>query len=123
LLLVEDDEVNRRLAVRMLERSGCRVDCARDGREALNLWRQNQYPLILMDCIMPVMDGFEATEEIRREEGAFKRSTIVALTASAIDGDRERCLQAGMDDFVSKPVKLADIRELVKRFQAHRARS
>ncbi len=118
VLLVEDDEVNRRLAVRMLERSGCEVECAQDGEEAVRLWREKRYPLVLMDCIMPVMDGYEATREIRREEeGGQHHSTIVALTASAISGERERCLEAGMDQYVSKPVKLTDIRELVRRFQ------
>lgn len=123
VLLVEDDEVNRRLAARMLERSGCEVDCARDGLEALTLWRQKEHPLVLMDCIMPVMDGYEAARAIRQEEGVVKRTAIVALTASALEGERERCIQAGMDEFVSKPVKLADIRALIQRFQEERSKN
>ncbi len=123
VLLVEDDEVNRRLAARMLERSGCKVDCARDGLEALTLWRQKEYPLVLMDCIMPVMDGYEAARAIRQEEGVMKRTAIVALTASALEGERERCIQAGMDEFVSKPVKLADIRALIQRFQDEKTKN
>lgn len=113
ILLAEDNSVNQKLAVRMLENLGYRVDVVANGVEAVQMAKRITYDLIFMDCLMPEMDGFQATELIRMnevDETATLRQTkahvpIVALTANAMDGDRERCLQAGMDDFVSKPIK------------------
>ena len=110
VLVVEDNPVNQRVAVKLVEKLGYRVDSARNGQEALDCVSNVEYMLILMDCQMPVMDGLEATREIRRRETG-RRTPIVALTARALKGDEEHCLIAGMDAFLSKPIdsrKLAD---------------
>ena len=116
LLVAEDNLVNQRVAVRMLERIGYRVDVAADGRQALEALRHNDYAAVLMDVQMPEMDGHEATAEIRRREGAGRRTPIIALTANAMRGDRERALAAGMDDYVIKPVKREDLEAVLKRW-------
>ncbi len=108
LLLAEDNAVNRLVASKCVERLGHSVETATDGREAVEAWRQGRFDAILMDCQMPEMDGYEATEQIRRcerEEGVGRRTPIIALTAHAMAGDRERCLAAGMDDYVAKPLR------------------
>ncbi len=104
VLLVEDNEVNQVVAQRMLEALGCRVQLAGNGREALDAWARARFDLVLMDCQMPEMDGYSAAAELRSREAATgRRMPIVALTANALSGDRERCLAAGMDDFLTKP--------------------
>jgi len=102
VLLAEDNPVNQRLAIRLLEKNGCRVDLAVDGLAAVEMARTGAYDLIFMDCQMPKLDGFEATSAIRR---THSHPPIIALTANAILGDRERCLAAGMDDYLSKPIR------------------
>jgi CheY-like chemotaxis protein/HPt (histidine-containing phosphotransfer) domain-containing protein len=110
VLLVEDNRINQKVATLLLEKLGCRVDIAADGREALRAVGTDDYDLILMDCQMPVLDGFEATRAIRRREsGTSRRMPIVAMTAAAMKGDREKCIEAGMDDYVSKPVRQGDL--------------
>ena len=122
VLIAEDNVVNQRVAVRMLEKLGLRPDVAADGREVVELFEMLPYDLILMDCQMPRMDGYEATREIRRREPVDRRTLIVAMTAEAIDGARERCLAAGMDDYISKPICFADLSEILNRCQlAHEA--
>jgi CheY-like chemotaxis protein len=103
VLLAEDNPVNQMVAVKMLERLGCRVDVAADGEEAVKMSERFPYDIIFMDVQMPVFDGLEATRRIR-ERGDAKRVRIVAMTANAMEGDRELCLAAGMDDYVSKPI-------------------
>jgi PAS domain S-box-containing protein len=109
VLVVDDIAINQKVAVRMLESLGHRADVAADGAEAVEAWARVPYDLILMDCRMPVMDGYEATQAIRAAEAAGRRTPIVAMTASAMAADRQRCLDAGMDDFLSKPVQLVDV--------------
>jgi CheY-like chemotaxis protein/HPt (histidine-containing phosphotransfer) domain-containing protein len=111
VLLVEDNPVNLEVGVGILESFGCKVETATNGVEALERYASGRYRLIFMDCQMPEMDGFKATAEIRkRESGSDRRTPIVALTASAIEGDREQCLASGMDDYVPKPFTAAQMR-------------
>jgi CheY-like chemotaxis protein len=116
ILLAEDNAVNQRLAVRMLEKRGHLVTVVDNGREAVAAFETKRFDLILMDVQMPEMDGFEATAEIRaRERNRRDRITIVAMTAHAMKGDRERCLFAGMDDYVAKPIQAGELFDLIER--------
>jgi len=118
ILLVEDNAVNQEVTKAMLEDMGCRVDLAKEGGEAVEAVRETAYDLVLMDCQMPVMDGFEATAVIRRNEARDRsktRSPILALTANAVEGDRERCLAAGMDDYLAKPFTQDELRRKLGR--------
>jgi CheY-like chemotaxis protein/EAL domain-containing protein (putative c-di-GMP-specific phosphodiesterase class I)/HPt (histidine-containing phosphotransfer) domain-containing protein len=109
VLVVEDNVVNQQVAARMLESLGHRVDIVENGQQALDATAETRYAAVFMDCNMPVMDGFEATHRIRAREGAEQRTPIIAMTADAMVGDRERSLDAGMDDYLSKPVTLDDL--------------
>jgi CheY-like chemotaxis protein len=114
ILVAEDNLINQKFVRRLVEKQGHSVVVANNGREALNVLSEQEFDLVLMDVQMPEMDGFEATAEIRRREKATgKRQLIIAMTAHAMKGDRERCLKAGMDDYVSKPVGLAKMREIL----------
>jgi CheY-like chemotaxis protein len=116
ILVAEDNAVNQKVAVRMLERLGVHPDVAGNGREAVELCAMLPYDLIFMDCHMPEMDGYSATAEIRRQAGAGRRVPIVAMTAEAMEGCREHCLAAGMDDYVAKPVRPEDVRDALLRW-------
>ena len=116
ILVVEDNVVNQKMAVRMLEKMGCSVDVAGNGLEAVRMVEQLSYDLVFMDCQMPEMDGYEATAEIRRRQGSSKHTPIVAMTANAMQGDRERCIDAGMDDYVAKPVKKEAVSEAIEKW-------
>jgi CheY-like chemotaxis protein/HPt (histidine-containing phosphotransfer) domain-containing protein len=114
VLLVEDNPVNLEVAVGILESFGCKVETAMHGKEALERYASGEFGLIFMDCQMPVMDGFETTSEIRKREARSGRHVpIVALTASAIEGDREQCLASGMDDYVTKPFTADQMRSVL----------
>jgi CheY-like chemotaxis protein len=116
VLLAEDNAINQRIAVRLLQKLGLVVDAVANGREAVEAVKEREYDLILMDCQMPGIDGFEATKIMRKLEPGTHRTPICALTANAMEGDRERCLAAGMDDYICKPVDLEKLRETVARW-------
>ena len=116
VLVAEDNMVNQRVAVKMLERLGCRADVVADGSQAVRRLALVPYDLVLMDCQMPVMDGYEATAAIRRASHARANVPIVAMTAHALQGDRERCLAAGMNDYIPKPVQPVDLRGVIERY-------
>lgn len=118
LLLAEDNLVNQEVAVDMLEQSGFKVDVAGNGEEALQAVRNDRYSLVLMDCEMPVMDGFVATEKLRALESEMQlpRTPVVALTAHAVNGVREKCLASGMNDFLAKPFSFEEITSKVSQW-------
>ena len=116
ILVADDNAANLKVAVRMVERLGYRADVAGNGSEALHALDRVPYDAVLMDCQMPEMDGYEATREIRRAERDGRHVPIIAMTASAMAGDRERCLAAGMDDYISKPVKLHIVAAVLERW-------
>jgi len=115
VLLADDNPINREVTGRMLERLGCRVDLATNGAEAVAAARSARYDVVFMDCRMPDVDGYEATARIRALEGEAARVPIVALTAFAMAGDREACLDAGMDDYISKPIRKQTLSETLER--------
>ena len=117
ILVVEDNPVNQRLAMKQLERLGFKASAVSNGQEAIEAAMHADYDLVLMDCQMPEMDGYEATAEIRRrEQRDGGHVTIVAMTANALAEDRTACLEAGMDDYLAKPVSLADLRSVIDRW-------
>ena len=118
VLVVEDNIANLKVAVRMVEKLGYRADVAANGVEAVKILGDVQYDAVLMDCHMPEMDGFEATRAIRRDEPEGRHTPVIAMTASALSGDRERCLAAGMDDYISKPIKLHVVAAVLERWLA-----
>ena len=121
VLVAEDNVVNQKVAARMLDKLGCRVDLVANGYEAVESALRIPYAIAFMDCQMPGMDGFRAATEIRRlEEQNGRHVPIVAMTANAMQGDRERCLEAGMDDYIAKPVRLEDLRTVVSRWRTDR---
>jgi signal transduction histidine kinase/CheY-like chemotaxis protein len=116
VLVVEDNAANLKVTVRMVERLGYGADVAANGAEAVSMVELGRYDAVLMDCQMPEMDGYEATRQIRRAEAAGRHVPIIAMTASALAGDRDRCLAAGMDDYISKPVKLHIVAAVLERW-------
>jgi two-component system, sensor histidine kinase and response regulator len=116
VLVAEDNLVNQKVAVRTLEMLGCQAEVAENGALAVEAFKQRDFDVVLMDCQMPVLDGFEAARHIRALERAGRRVPIIAVTANAMQGDRERCLQAGMDDYLPKPVTMATLDEVLRRW-------
>ncbi|WP_372845654.1 response regulator, partial [Pontiella sp.] len=104
VLLVEDNLVNQKVASAILIKAGCQVDTAENGKDAIQQVRQKEYDVVLMDCQMPIMDGFEATRIIRNMRGSIANIPIIAITAHAMKDDKQKCIDGGMDDYISKPV-------------------
>jgi len=125
VLLVEDNEVNVKVAGSMLKKMGVQYVVALQGEMAVNLCVHHDYALILMDCQMPILDGFQATEKIRawEQQNNKPRVPIIALTANAMEGDKERCLQSGMDDYVSKPLSIAKLKDIFAKWLSPQANS
>ncbi|MBW2109605.1 MAG: response regulator, partial [Deltaproteobacteria bacterium] len=118
ILVAEDYPTNQQVVVRHLESAGYRVDLAENGRQAVEAYRREAHDLILMDIQMPEMDGYAATEAIRRIEGGGGRTPVVAMTAHAIKGYREKCLKAGMDDYITKPLRRKELLSMVRKWTA-----
>ncbi len=116
VLLVEDNLVNRKLAKKILEKLGCIVDTAENGAEGVRMQAATNYDAVFMDCQMPVMDGFEATERIRARGDDQKRVPIIAVTANVLPDDQIRCYQSGMDDIIAKPISPKDFVESLARW-------
>jgi CheY-like chemotaxis protein len=112
VLLVEDNPINRRVTSLQLERLGVSADVVCSGAEALEILTKNEFHLILMDCQMPELDGFETTRELRRR-WPDRKVGVIALTAHAMEGDRERCIEAGMDDYLGKPLAVEKLKEVL----------
>lgn len=121
ILMAEDNSINQRVAKLILQRAGFNIDLVADGSEALEAHRLSPYDVILMDCQMPTMDGFEASRQIRRL--TQPQPVIIAVTANALVGERERCLSAGMDDYLSKPFQAEQLVAVVRKWVAARAGS
>ncbi len=122
ILVVDDNPVNQRVSLRMLEKMGHSVDVADNGVGALASLARVRYDAVLMDCQMPEMDGFEATRELRRREGSERHTPVIAMTAGAMSGDEDKCLDAGMDAYLSKPVKVAALAAMITRWTDSTAR-
>ena len=122
ILLAEDNVINQKVASKILEKMGCKVDVAANGKEAAEMEKMLPFDLIFMDCQMPEMDGFEATRTIRAAHPTGNRIPIIAMTANAMQGDRERCLEAGMDDYLTKPVKPHEILAMLEKYAHAKAR-
>jgi two-component system sensor histidine kinase/response regulator len=124
ILPAEDNTVNQRLAARWLEKRGHHVVVAGNGREALEALAKESFDLVLMDVQMPEMDGMEATAAIReKEKGSGSRQPIIALTAHAMKGDREKCLAGGMDGYLTKPIRPQELDDIIEDYVTRRARS
>lgn len=116
VLIADDYMVNQELTQEMLEMMECEVDLADDGSEAIEKQQDNGYDIIFMDVQMPSMDGYEATKQIRKNEGSDRHTPIIAVTANALSGDKEKCLEAGMDDYISKPIKSEQLEAMLTKY-------
>ncbi|MFW6357718.1 MAG: PAS domain S-box protein [Chroococcales cyanobacterium] len=120
ILVVEDTPINQKVILNQLKQLGCqRITCVSDGSQALAKMSQQNYELVFMDCLMPVLDGYETTKQLRQQEGPNRHTLVIAMTASALTGEREKCLEAGMDDYLSKPVELKTLETLINHWIDH----
>jgi len=117
-LLVEDNEINIAVITTQLKMLGYQADIAKNGAEGLDRWKAGEYDIVLTDCHMPVMDGFQMTGKIRDAENSAStaKTPIIAITANAMQGEADRCIQAGMDDYLAKPVGLDELSEVLKKW-------
>jgi CheY-like chemotaxis protein len=122
ILLVEDYVINQDVTVRQLEKLGYRADVVGDGLAALKALERDRYDLVLMDCQMPVLDGYDATAKIRSREGTGRHTSIIAMTANAMMGDREKCIAAGMDDYIAKPIEADDLKRVLEQWSPSSAK-
>jgi two-component system, sensor histidine kinase and response regulator len=120
VLLVEDNVVNQKVFAAMMASIGCPMDVAVNGLEALDALDHRHYAVVFMDCEMPVMDGYQTTRTIREREGSDRHTYVIAVTASATAADRARCLEAGMDDYMTKPIRAEDLAAKLD-YRMHRA--
>ena len=123
VLLAEDNLVNQKVATKHLEKLGCQVTVVGNGKLALEAVQEKTYDMVFMDCQMPEMDGYESTESIRRLEGEVAQTVIIAMTAHAMAGDREKCLASGMDDYISKPFDADDLIRVIREWASHKVAS
>lgn len=119
VLVVDDYVANQELTRALLELMDCHVELASNGEEALRMHEKEPYDLILMDIRMPVMDGYEASRQIRKQERGKKHTSIIAITANVLEGEKQRCFDAGMDDYLGKPIKAKDLENLLKKHLHH----
>jgi CheY-like chemotaxis protein len=116
ILLVEDTIANQKLASVILHKLGYEISIAQDGKQAVNACLTDKFDLILMDCQMPEMDGYEAVSLIKKNKGMNQNTVIIAMTAHAMEGDRDKCLAAGMDDYISKPITIDKLNRVMKQW-------
>jgi CheY-like chemotaxis protein len=116
VLIADDNTVNQKVAQLHLAKIGVRADLVANGTEALNALRRIRYDLVLMDCQMPELDGYDATRAIRRGDAGNPNVPVIAMTANAMQGDRERCLEAGMEDYIAKPVRQKELLAVLERW-------
>jgi CheY-like chemotaxis protein/HPt (histidine-containing phosphotransfer) domain-containing protein len=116
ILVAEDNSINQAVILNQLQMLGYEADCVTNGVEALELLKKQDYDLVLMDCQMPVMDGYTTTQELRHHEGNKRHTVVIALTANAMSADRDKCLEVGMDDYLSKPLEQEDLAKVIQRW-------
>ncbi|HEY9838306.1 MAG TPA: response regulator, partial [Vampirovibrionales bacterium] len=114
ILLVEDTPINQKVILNQIKVLGYAADCVENGQEALDCLAEQHYDLVLMDCLMPVLDGYKTTKALRDREGSSRHTPVIAMTANAMKGDREKCLESGMDDYISKPVDLDELATILR---------